>query len=233
MEPMFRNWDALDANGMVDARRLGRSPICHHVWMTVRAVIFDVGGVLEVTPPTGWLEVWRARLGLAWYEGVSQLEAAWRTGRVGGISLQEVEQRTAEVLGLDETQLLLFMDDLWTEYLGTLNRELTDYFAALRPRYKTAILSNSFVGAREREREAYRFEELCDVVVYSHEEGMEKPDPAFYGIVTERLGVQPGETVFLDDTEACVEGARRVGMTGVLFIGNEQAIAELESYLKE
>jgi FMN phosphatase YigB (HAD superfamily) len=45
--------------------------------------------------------------------------------------------------------------------------------------------------------------------------------------------VQPGETVFLDDTEACVEGARRVGMTGVLFIGNEQAIAELESYLKE
>ena len=56
----------------VDVRRLGRSPICHHVRMTVRAVIFDVGGVLEVTPPTGWLDVWRARLGLAWYEGVSR-----------------------------------------------------------------------------------------------------------------------------------------------------------------
>jgi putative hydrolase of the HAD superfamily len=125
------------------------------------------------------------------------------------------------------------MEDMWAEYLGTLNRELADYFSALRPRYKTAILSNSFVGAREREREAHRFEDLCDVVVYSHEEGREKPDPAFYEIATERLGVHQHETVLLEDTEACVEGARRVGMAGVLFVSNEQAIAELEAHLRQ
>ncbi|MGD0082201.1 MAG: HAD-IA family hydrolase [Acidimicrobiales bacterium] len=124
-------------------------------------------------------------------------------------------------------------DDLWVEYLGTLNEELADYFAALRPRYKTATLSNSFVGAREREREAYGFEDLCDVVVYSREEGREKPDPRFYRIVIERLGVEPHEAVFLDDTQACIDGARRVGMTGVLFVNNDQAIAELDAHLNE
>jgi putative hydrolase of the HAD superfamily len=201
--------------------------------MTVRAVIFDIGGVLELTPATGWLESWQQRLGAAWQEGAPLLEATWRAGRTGGVSLQQVEDKTAEALGLDEPQLQAFMADLWTEYLGSLNRELADYFASLRPAYKTAILSNSFVGAREREQEAYGLEQLCDVVVYSHEEGMEKPDPAFYGRVLERLGVQPDGAGFLDDSEACVAGARCVGINGVLFVDNDQAIAELNSYLVE
>ena len=88
------------------------------------------------------------------------------------------------------------------------------------------------MGARERERDAYGFEDLCDVVVYSHEEGLEKPDPRFYRIVTDRLGVPPREAVFLDDHEECVQGARDVGMAAVLFGSNEQAIADLDAYLR-
>lgn len=41
------------------------------------------------------------------------------------------------------------MSDLWAEYVGELNVELADFFAGLRARCRTAILSNSFVGARE------------------------------------------------------------------------------------
>jgi hypothetical protein len=56
-------------------------------------------------------------------------------------------------LDLDQPRLAALMDTLWAEYLGTLNARLADYFSGLRPRYRTAILSNSFVGARERERQ--------------------------------------------------------------------------------
>lgn len=52
--------------------------------------------------------------------------------------------------------------DMWDEYLGTANTELTDYLAGLRPRYRTALLSNSFVGAREREEARYGFDELTE-----------------------------------------------------------------------
>jgi len=62
---------------------------------------------------------------------------------------------------------------------------------------------------------------------------MEKPDPRSYLITAQRLGVPPGETVFLDDTEVCVAGARAVGMQAVLFTSTEQAITELESRLGE
>ncbi len=60
---------------------------------------------------------------------------------------------------------------------GTANTDLIEYARRLRPRYRTGILSNSFVGAREREQAAYGFEDLVDEIIYSHECGMSKPDP--------------------------------------------------------
>ncbi len=106
--------------------------------------------------------------------------------------------------------------------MGSLNEQLARYFAALRPRYRTAILSNSFVGAREREQHAYGFAEICDVVVYSHEEGTKKPDASIYRIVCDRLGVSAQNALFLDDADPCVEGARQIGMTAIRFTDTDQ-----------
>jgi putative hydrolase of the HAD superfamily len=125
------------------------------------------------------------------------------------------------------------MDDVWREYLGALNVELTEYFRGLRPKYKTAILSNSFVGARRKEQERYRFEELCDFIIYSHEVGMSKPDPRIYALTCERLGVPPAEVIFLDDREGAIEAARAFGIHGVLFKDNAQAIADIETCIRE
>ncbi len=112
-----------------------------------------------------------------------------------------------------------------------MNAPFAEYVAGLRPRYRTAILSNSFVGAREREQRLYGFEDMVDVVVYSHEVGLEKPDPRCYQLVCARLGVTPSDTVFVDDVEPNVTAARDVGMTAVLFTGNDQAIADIEAHL--
>src|SRR5689334_4320101 len=112
--------------------------------MAIRAVVFDIGGVLEITPATGWVENWEARLGLNEGEIPGRLRGVWKEGSMGKISEEEVKKRTSEILGLDEVQIGEFMHDLWDEYLGTLNSELTAYFAGLRPRYQTALLSNSF-----------------------------------------------------------------------------------------
>ena len=123
------------------------------------------------------------------------------------------------------------MADIWREYLGTPNTELIDYARQLRPRYRTGILSNSFVGAREKEHAAYGFEDLVDDIIYSHEAGMSKPDPRIYALACARLGVRPGESVFVDDTDYCVAGAREVGMHAVHFRHNAQVIHEIEVLL--
>ncbi|MDQ3902011.1 MAG: HAD-IA family hydrolase, partial [Actinomycetota bacterium] len=188
----------------------------------IRAVIFDIGGVLEDTTPTGHTERWEATLGLAPGQLDRTMLDMWQAGRIGKVSEAEVHAALAERLRLSPEQVDDFMAGWWEEYLGTLNGELTEYFASLRPGYRTGILSNSFVGAREREQQRYGFEDLTDVIVYSHETGVAKPDPAACLLACERLGVAPEEAVFLDDREGAVAAARAVGMAAVLFRDNAQ-----------
>ena len=56
---------------------------------------------------------------------------------------------------------------------------------------------------------------MCDALVYSHEVGCMKPDPAIYHIVCERLGVAPRDALLLDDVQANVDGARAAGMQAI------------------
>lgn len=200
--------------------------------MAIRAVVFDIGGVLEMTPPTGWVEKWETRLNLKPGELDEQLKEVWRDGSVGNISEAEVEKKVGEILGLDRAQVDAFMDDFWEEYVGKLNVELASYFASLRPRYRTAILSNSFVGARRREQECYHFDEMCDLIIYSHEEGMEKPERRIFELTCERLGARPEETIFLDDSETHVAAAREYGIQAILFRDTTQAISDIEERLQ-
>jgi epoxide hydrolase-like predicted phosphatase len=199
--------------------------------MTIEAVVFDIGGVLEITPDLGVSAAWESKLGLAPGELDKRMSDAWRGGSIGTISEAQVHQAVTERLGLGQQQLAEFMADIWREYLGTANTELIEYARQLRPRYRTGILSNSFVGAREREQAAYGFEDLVGDIIYSHECGMSKPDPGIYALTCTRLAVEPAELVFLDDSLACVEGARQAGIHAVLYRDNAQAIGDIEALL--
>ena len=199
--------------------------------MVIRAVVFDIGGVLEITPDLGLDRRWETRLGLPDGEILARMRDIWRAGSIGTITLDDVHEALGDRLGLDDQKVAQYMADLWREYLGTANSELIEYARGLRPRYRTGIVSNSFVGAREREQAAYGFEDLVEEIVYSHEAGFSKPDPRIYALICTRLSVPPGEMVFLDDAEACVAGARDVGIHAVRYQDNAQAIAEIEELL--
>ena len=199
--------------------------------VTIQAVVFDIGGVLEITPDLGVRGMWESRLGLAPGELDKCMHDTWRGGSLGTLSEDEVHQALAGRLGLDEQQLAEFMGDVWREYLGTANTELIGYARRLRPRYRTGIVSNSFVGARQREQAAYGFGDLVDEIIYSHECGMSKPDPGIYALACERLQAEPAQVVFLDDSGPCVAGARQAGIHAVLYQDNAQAIRDIENLL--
>jgi hypothetical protein len=123
--------------------------------VAIGAVVFDIGGVLEITPPTGWQQRWADELALSVDELEQRIGSLWGPGEIGAASLTVIERQTADALGLESQQLQRLTDDIWAEYLGTLNEPLARYFDGLRPRFRTGILSNSLVGAREREQSAY------------------------------------------------------------------------------
>jgi putative hydrolase of the HAD superfamily len=199
--------------------------------MVVRAVLFDIGGVLEITPDLGVERHWEEKLGLPAGALGERLADVWSGGTVGAVTEADVDRALADRLGLDDHQIRALMADVWRQYLGTANAELIEYVRGLRPRYRTGIISNSFVGAREREQAAYGFEDLVDVLVYSHEAGISKPATRIYALACEQLGVSAGEAVFVDDTNIRVDGARQAGLQAVLYQDNAQVIADIEALL--
>jgi putative hydrolase of the HAD superfamily len=216
--------------------------------MTSRAVVFDIGGVLEIVPEGGdptrrfpdLIARWEERLGLAPGELDRRItamderfSAAGKDGSIGTCSEEEWLAELGPATAMNPEQMDAFMRDFWDVYCGEPNSEMIEYFKGLRPRYRTALLSNSFIGARREEEARFGFAAMTDLIVYSHEEGMNKPDRRIYERAWQRLGVQPHEMIFLDDAEPNILAARDCGIHAILFHDNAQAIAEIETCLRD
>lgn len=197
--------------------------------MTIKAVVFDIGSVLEVIDDSVFPGSFETRhgLGAGSVHGVPEWPG---DPGIGEMTEADVRAHWMAGLALTDEQADELMGDYWTWYRGTLDQPLLDWFAAQRPARKTAILSNSGPGAREAER-VWGFEDLTDDIVYSHEVGLRKPDPAVYALSALRLGVAPQEIVFLDDVEANVEAARSAGWHAVRHLDTPTSIRELEAVI--
>lgn len=197
--------------------------------MEIRAIVFDIGNVLEINQETGWQEKWGKILQLDIDEVFNRLASMGLNGSLGTCTEEEWIQGLREVTGMSQTQTDEFMNDLWHWYLGTLNKELAAFFAGLRPCYQTAILSNSFVGARTKEQEKYHFNKITDQIIYSHEVGLAKPDKRIYELTCKRVNVRPEEIIFVDDAEPNIVTALEYGIHGILFRNNGQVIADIQA----
>jgi epoxide hydrolase-like predicted phosphatase len=206
-----------------------------NVEMAIRAVVFDIGGVLELDVielvDIGLDARWEQRLGLQPGELDQRMESVWLAGSLGECTEEYVHQEMGKRLGMNQEQVEEYMREMWGWYCGRLNVPMADFFRSLRPRYQTAILSNSFVGARREEQQRYHFDEMCDLIIYTHEEGIAKPDSRIFELTCKRLGLQPTEVVFLDDVEVNIAAARDFGIHAILFQDTAQAIADVQAVL--
>jgi len=203
--------------------------------LPVRAVIFDIGGVLEhvADPDVRLGGKWRDRLGLdqvAFAEGMGRTDPD-RRNQIGRMSEAEYRERCAAELRLSPAQADEFMADMWDWYCGELDEELMAFAASLRPGLATAIISNSADGARREEIARYAFDTIFDPIIYSHEVGLAKPDPAIFELTCARLGLEPAQTVFVDDVPGHVAAARAVGMSGIVHVSTTETIAAVQALL--
>ncbi len=80
---------------------------------------------------------------------------------------------------------------------------------------KVGLVSNAFdpPALLHRDLEQLGVAQRLDVALFSSEVGRRKPDPAIFERALERLGVEPGRTLFVGDTLATdVAGAAALGM---------------------
>jgi putative hydrolase of the HAD superfamily len=200
---------------------------------TIKAVIFDFGGVILSSPfeafahyerdnglPDGflrrinatnpdtnaWAQLERGAVDLAGFAELFEAEARAAGHAVDG----------AAVLGL---------------LVGELRPEMVEALRRCHERLRTALVTNNFLaveGAGNHGGPLAEVAEHFDVIVESSRAGVRKPDPAIYELVCAELAIEPSEAVFLDDLGINLKPARAMGMTTIKVTDPAEAIAELE-----
>jgi HAD superfamily hydrolase (TIGR01509 family) len=197
----------------------------------ILAVIFDFGGVLVRMVDD------QPRLKLAEQLGVplSRLDdlvffsKTAQMASMGQIKVREHWEAVGEALGLQPEDIPAFLEQYWAA--DDVNWRLLDYIRSLRPRYKVGLLSNAWDDLRQTLHSRWDIDGLFDELIISAEVGMVKPDPRIFHLAVKRLGVQPGEAIFIDDILGNVEAARSEGLDAIQFTNNEQTLAALSNLL--
>jgi putative hydrolase of the HAD superfamily len=99
--------------------------------------------------------------------------------------------------------------------------------------FKQACLTNNFFRFDDAQTARARspIMDLFDVVVESSVIGIRKPEPRFYEIACEELGISPSEAVMLDDLGVNLKPAREMGIRTIKVLDAPQALAELSDVL--
>ncbi len=196
--------------------------------MSLKAVIFDFGGVLVRTHDQSLRAAWEQRLGLA-PGAASDIVFEGERGRAaqhGWITDADHWRWIGQQLAVDDATLAQFRADFFR--YDILDLALIAYIDRLRAAgYHLGLLSNAGDNARHIFTEVYPVLPHFDSVTISAEEGVMKPDPRIFRVALARAGARPHEAIFVDDVAENVEGARAVGMSGVHFRDSVTAISEL------
>ena len=198
--------------------------------MTIRAVYFDLGGVIVRTEFQAPRQRLAERFGME-YEDLVTLVFDSQSAVKATLGLISEDEQWAAVtrrLNLPESETPSIREEFFAGDVTDLS--LLNFMRGLRKQYKVGLISNAWSGLRPWIVEK-KFEDAFDAMIISAEAGVMKPDARIYQMALDKLGVAPAEAIFLDDFPANVSGARAVGMQAIHFVQPEQALDELQKLL--
>ena len=197
----------------------------------IRAVVFDIGGVIQDSPLHA----------IARYERDHGLppaainRAVAATGERGAWSRLERGELTVEAwctpfendcrahgLTVDAARLM--------QYIAEAKRERPQMLRAvsrLRERgLRVGALTNNW-ATEQAPAGPHPIARHVDALVESRAVGMRKPDPRMYQLICRQLEVEPPQAAFLDDIGTNLKSARALGMHTIKVNDPDQALREL------
>lgn len=184
--------------------------------MTIRAVFFDLGGVIVRTEYQTPRERLAQRLGLS-YEDLERVVFASKSSRqasLGEIDTEAHWDAVIRALGLPPEQKEIVRSEFFAG--DVVDRELIDFLRSLRPTYKTGLISNAWPDLRDYIVHQ-GFDDAFEQMIISAEVKVMKPEARIYQIALEQAGVHPNEAVFVDDFIENVYAAQAIGMHALHF----------------
>lgn len=201
--------------------------------MSLRAVLFDLGGVIVRTEYQAPRQHLAERFGMDYddmdrivFGGGANGSAARAT--LGEISEEEHWQNVMKVLKRPASE----RERIRAEFFAgdVVDRTILDFLRSIKPKYKTGLISNAWSGLRKYILHE-KFDDAFEYMIISAEVRAAKPDPKIYQIALEQLQVKANEAVFVDDFIENIEACKKAGMKGILFKDPESAIKQVKALL--
>ena len=198
----------------------------------IRAIIFDMGGVIILTCDDSARVALARQLGIPTEELIKAVflsESAIRSEE-GEIGKNDHWKNVLRSFGKDSVKNVIPYYEAF--FAGDcIDKELMEFIHSLKKKYKIGFLSNAFKGAREWVEGHFHFLDAFDLTIFSYEVKLRKPDPKIYRFVCDRLDVRPEEAIFIDDMTVNVEGARLAGLHAIQYINKAQLKTQLADIL--
>lgn len=198
----------------------------------LKAIIFDVGGVLLRTHDWSGRHGWDERLGLSHgrVEHTFFNSDLGREAQHGRVTTDQHWHNVAQRLGVPREQLPQLRADFWAG--DQLDWSLLQLIQQLKEAdgYQTGIISNAPDDLRHVLTVEFSVAHLFDLIVVSAEEGLMKPDPAIYERTLQRLGRLAHEAIFIDDSPINIAGAQAVGLHTLLYTTDLDIAAALAQW---
>ncbi len=192
---------------------------------TIKSVIFDWGGVLIDDPAPGLMRYCAKALGVTRKDYIKAHSKFADDFQKGLICEDTFWEQICSELNVPKPK----NPSLWAEAFEAAYVPRNGIFsiaASLQENgYKTAVLSNTEVPAMQHFH-LQRYE-MFDVAVFSCLEGVKKPDREIYELTLEKLGSGPEQSVFIDDKQEYINGAKQVGVNTILF----QSVGQVKNEL--
>jgi len=195
--------------------------------LPIKAVIFDLGNVLVN------YDVKKAARRFSEAGGISQIRI-WahfflskfeQSYTRGEISNREFYQEACRVFKkpVPYKRFKHYWNDIFWENPG-----MEKLLIGIKRRYPLYLISNTNALHFTHINREFKLLRHFKKMFPSHEVGARKPDPRIYRRVLKKIGLQPEETVFIDDMKSFVQGARKIGMHAIRFRGLKLLIRDLQ-----
>lgn len=193
----------------------------------VKAIIFDLGGVLFTNGTAGFVKKITMRCGRDESMVRDVLDGALGSlYREAKISREEFWRRAIEALGLREKMELLESEWIASYELIEGTKKIVETLART---YKVYFLSDNVRERVEQLEQKHHFLSLFSGGIFSHEVGIRKPDPRLYRMILDLAHTDPTEAIYIDDKPHLLSPAQALGMKTLVFTTPEQLREDLKT----
>ncbi len=202
--------------------------------MKIKNIIFDFGGVLYEINHTESLNKFSelsSEPALFSPENLKSFQkneylTGYESGRISSKEFRHILKKQFKIKASDE-----IFDEAWNATLVSLYPDSLEIVKSYKKIGKIFLLSNtSEIHYKKFEPECRNLFSLFEKCFFSFQLGVIKPNPEIYKKVISTAAINPGETLFIDDTEANLPPAKNAGMK-VIHLQNRRQLYDLLNHI--